>query len=265
MKNKLKQVTNKTINELLNRNIILPSIYFEKFNHNAMSIEVNLEDKDFQKEINKILLEDYANIEKYMNSIISNLDILSSSTKEASNALVNKDIEHLHLIYKRLMNLEKNIKKLNDKLFIDDLTNVYNREWIYNKFLTKNSKFKSRGICVYINILDFNYLQKEYGDLIANNLLLFVISFLKKNIKNELPYFKISRFFESQFLIFIEDEIQDEIKNMILNLKQMLLNTTLKSNSGLYIKASYDFEIQSYKKGDEFTNLINNFFDSDKI
>lgn len=260
MKHKLKHITNLTVHELLSRDVILPSIYFEKFNHNARTLEVNLEDENFQKEINNILLDDYKNIENYMKTIIENIDTLGSSAKEASNALINKDVEHLHLIYKRMMHLEKNLQVLNDKLFIDDITNSYNRKWFYNKYLNQNMKFNFNGLLIFIDIIDFSYLQEKYGDLIANNLLIFVISFMQKNLKDEISNFKIVRFLENKFLILIEQEKKDEIENLILNLKQMLLNTTLKSNSGLYIKATYDFKIQEYKQNDLFEDIYQKLF-----
>ena len=41
MNHKLEQITNLTINNLLNNKIILPSSYFEKFNYYAKEIEIN--------------------------------------------------------------------------------------------------------------------------------------------------------------------------------------------------------------------------------
>ena len=43
MNHKLEQITNLTINNLLNNKIILPSSYFEKFNYYAKEIEINLD------------------------------------------------------------------------------------------------------------------------------------------------------------------------------------------------------------------------------
>ena len=55
MNHKLEQITNLTINNLLNNKIILPSSYFEKFNYYAKEIEINLDDINFTKEITLIL------------------------------------------------------------------------------------------------------------------------------------------------------------------------------------------------------------------
>ena len=47
MKKELEQITNLTINELLNKEIILPSLYFEKFNYHAKKMEIDLEDEPY--------------------------------------------------------------------------------------------------------------------------------------------------------------------------------------------------------------------------
>ena len=70
MKNELKKITDITINELLNKDVIMPSIYFEKFNKNARTLEINLSDSSFNKELNQIIIEDFNSIEDYMGNII---------------------------------------------------------------------------------------------------------------------------------------------------------------------------------------------------
>lgn len=83
MKKELKKITDLTINELLNQEVILPSIYFEKFNENASKIEINIEDESFQNEINKIIIDEYNTIEEYINNIASNVTLIKDSAKEA--------------------------------------------------------------------------------------------------------------------------------------------------------------------------------------
>lgn len=249
MKLELKQITNLTINELLNKDIILPSLYFESFSNNAKKVEINLEDKSFNFEVEKILVEEYLTIETYMKSIINNAEFLSTTAKEAKNALINKDVENLNEIYKKMIKLEKEVQKLNKKLFIDEITKTNNKKWIYSKFLDENACFKEEGITTLININNFEYIKEEYGELISNNLLIFMTNFINRHLSDENIDFKIARFFEDKFLIFIECKKEEKIHSMIKNINKMLYNTTLKSNSGLLIKAHYNFHLEEYKKG----------------
>ncbi|MBU0924036.1 diguanylate cyclase [bacterium] len=256
MKNKLEQITNLTINDLLNNKIILPSSYFEKFTYHAKELEVNLDDENFTKELNQLLIDDFNTMEKYMKIIIASAITLQENTQDSQNAILNKDNESLKDIYKKMINLENEIKSLTDELFIDELTKTYNRKWIYNKFLSENSNFKEDGICVLLNIVDFCYIQKEYGELLAKNLLLFVTKFISSKLKDEAYEFQIARYLESKFFIFISNENKKEVLNKILNIEQLLSNATLKSNAGLIIKAKYAFKISLYKKDEESKTIF---------
>jgi hypothetical protein len=67
-------------------------------------------------------------------------------------------------------------------------------------------------------------------------------------------------------LIFIAntEENKKEIINSILNLEQLLSNTTLKSNSGLFIKAKYEFKISSYKTNQESKEIFERLLTKEK-
>lgn len=248
MKKQLKKITDLTINELLNNEIILPSTYLDKFNYHAKELEVDLDDENFNKELNNLILEDFHTIENYMNLIISSAINLQENTKNASNAILNKDADSLGDIYKKMLDLENEIKNLNDKIFLDDITNTYNKKWLYNKFLDSNASFQQNGICVLVDVIDYFYIQKEYGELLSNNLLIFATKFIKQKLKDEDFDFEIVRYNENKFLIFMKSDKENKknIINSILNLEQLLSNTTLKSNSGLFIKAKYKFKVNLF-------------------
>jgi len=260
MKNQLKKVTDITINELLNKDVIMPSIYFEKFNKNARTVNINLHDTSFSNELNNMLIEDFNIIEKYMNEIEKNASLIKNTIKNTQTALLNKDIDTLTDIYSQMIKLEKEVEVLNHQLFIDDLTSSNNRKWIYNKFLDKKAKFKKSGICVLIDIVDFKYINIEYGTLLANNLIIFIYNFLQENLKDENINSKIARFFDSQFLIFIEDKKEKEVSDLIFNIKQLLANTTLKSKSGLILKADYKYSISKYKESEDSKEIFEQLF-----
>lgn len=249
MKQELKKITDLTINELLNNEIILPSTYLDKFNYHAKELEVNLDDENFNKELNNLILEDFHTIENYMNLIISSAINLQENTKNATNAIINKDADSLGDIYKKMLDLESEIKNLNGKLFLDDITNTYNKKWLYNKFLDSNASFQQNGICVLVDVIDYVYIQKEYGELLSNNLLIFATKFIKQRLKDENFDFEIVRYNENKFLIFMKSDKENKknIISSILNLEQLLSNTTLKSNSGLFIKAKYKFKVNLFK------------------
>ena len=260
MKKQLKKITNITINELLDKDVIMPSIYFEKFNKNARTVDVDLDDSSFVKELNNLLIEDFNTIEKYMNEIEKNVVLIKSAVNDTKTALLNKDIDTLTDVYSQMTKLEKEINLLNRQLFVDDLTSSNNRKWIYNKFLNEKAEFKRSGICVLIDIRDFDYINNEYGSLLANNLIIFINNFLKESLKDENYDFKIARFFDNQFLIFIEDKKEKEVSDLIFNVKQLLTNTTLKSKTGLVLRADYKYSIHKYKENEDSKDIFEQLF-----
>ena len=264
MKNKLEQVTNLTINDLLNNKIILPSSYFEKFTYHAKEIEINLEDKNFNKEMKQFLINDFNTIEEYMKMILSSAINVQENTINAQNAILNKDSKSLTNIYNKMITLENEIKFLTNELFIDDETKTYNRKWIYNKFLNGNGNFQENGICVLLNIVDFDYIQKEYGDLLAKNLLVFVTDFISSKLKDEAYEFQIARYLENKFFIFISNGNKKDTLNKVLNLEQLLSNTTLKSHAGVIIKTKYTFKTSSYKKDEKSKTIFENLIENQK-
>jgi GGDEF domain-containing protein len=248
MNQKLEQITNLTINNLLNNKIILPSSYFEKFNYYAKEIEINLDDIDFTKEINSLILQDFNKIEEYMKIIISSTIKLQDNVKDANKAILEKDSKSLDNVSEKMINLEEEIRNLTNQLFIDDITGIYNRKWIYSKLLDENANFKEDGTCILLDVIDYDYIKKEYGELLANNLLAFAVNFINEKLNDEKYNFQIAKYIENKFFIFIFDETRQEILNRIKNLEQILLKTTLKSNSGLLIKAKYSFKLSLFKK-----------------
>ncbi len=257
MKNKLKKITNLTVNDLLSNEVILPSNYLEKFNYHAKELEINLDDESFKQEINKVIIEDFKTIENYMNLIMSTTINLKENTLNAKNAIVEKDINTLGTIHEKMLSLEKELKELNGKLFLDEITHTFNKKWIYNKFLNENAQFQENGICVLINVIDYSYILKEYGELLANNLLIFATKFIDQKLKDEHLNFKISRYNENKFLIFLCNiDNKQNVINYIINLEQQLLHTTLKSNSGLFIKAKYEFIINEFESNQESKDIF---------
>lgn len=258
MKQELKKITDLTINDLLNNDIILPSTYFDKFNYHAKELEIDLDDENFKHEISKIILEDFQAIENYMSLIATTASTLQENTKNATDAILNKDIDSLNDIYKKMLNLEEEVKNLNNKLFVDDITNTFNKKWIYKKFLNDNALFQQNGICILVDVIDYFYIQKEYGELLANNLLIFATKFIKQKLEDEDFDYQMVRYNENKFFIFIKNltEEKKDVINSILNLEHLLSNTTLKSNSGLFIKAKYEFKISSFKINQESKEIF---------
>ena len=124
------------------------------------------------------------------------------------------------------------------------------KNWYLNLFcgLYDESYFEKLNIISEIHVrigLPAHYVNAAFS---------YVRGFLKKILIKEEKYeFKMVRYCENKFLIFILNTKNQEknIINFILNFEKLLSHTTLKSNSGLYIKAKYEFRINEFKTNQE--------------
>ena len=185
MKKKLKKITDKTVQDLLQNEIILPSSYFESFDKNAKAIKVEISDDEFEQEVSTVLVEELKQINKYMEKTIKNMDNLSKATKEAQEAIKNKDESKLNSINLSLTTMKNELDSLKDLVYLDELTNVYNRKWVYNHAVKDDGTFGYSGTLLFIDINDFNYIVDKYGNLIADNVVIYITKFLSSKLKKE--------------------------------------------------------------------------------
>lgn len=260
MKSKLKKITNLTLNQLLSNEIILPSSYFEEFNKNAQSEEVNLDDENFKEKINELISSEFTTIENYMQLLMTNLNSLEKNTKLSKEAIINKDLDTLNKVYTQIENLQKEIKNLNEKIYFDEIPNIYNKKWIYNKYLENQTTFKNNIHLVSINIFEYNYISKEYGELIADNLLTYIVSYLNKKLNDAFDDFFIARIFENKFLIFVENSNKNDVEHEIFNQHKILSTTTLKSKSGLLINANFNYKTIEITKSQNISEVLEALF-----
>lgn len=256
MKINLKKITDKTIQELLQNEIILPSSYFESFNQNAKDLNVDVTDKNFEKEISQVLVDEFKNINEYTKRTISNIDLLSKATMEARDAIKTKDETKLHSINNSLDSMKKEIDSLKNLIYIDSLTHSFNRKWIYTQSIKEDGKFGYEGILLFIDINDFSYIIDNYGNLIADNVIIYISKFLNAKFKKEKFNFKISRYSNDQFILFIQEKELSTVISFINSYRLELSNSLLKSKSGITFKTNFNFGAVKFHENDEFQQTL---------
>lgn len=245
-KNDLKRITDVTINELLNNEVIMPSNYFECFSNNARKVNINISDANYNKNVENAIFQEYNTIENYMNSITEKSEQLNDSINQSKEAIKNKDTQKLTKIYEEIEILQKELDELRNDIYTDETSKSFNRKWIYKKFLKKDLTFKDSGYAVLVNILNLDYIQKEYGDLITTNLVVFIVNKLREELKNHNLKFKVARFTHDQLIFFVSTKDESELKSIFIAVANQLETTTLRSNSGILINGSIKYYIKNY-------------------
>lgn len=256
VKNNLKKITDKTLQDLLQNEIILPSTYFETFDQNAKELHVNIQDNNFENEVSDVLTDEFKRINDYMRQTTNNLNTLSEATQHAQQAIKDKDESKLKTINSTLVTMKNEIDALRDLVYLDTLTKTFNRKWIYNHMICEDGTFNHSGLLLFIDINDCNYLATKYGSLLADHVVLYISKYLTSKLRAEHIVFDIARYSSYQFAIFVQEAVTEEILSLITNIRIELENTTLKSKSGLRFKTTFNFGSVEYTLNNDFQNTV---------
>jgi len=252
MKTKLKEITDSTVTELLSNEIILPSNYFQCFDKHAKTIDVNIDSESFEKELSELILDEFNEINKYVNDAVRTIDTAASVTLEAQKAIKDNNTLVLKNLYGQIKELQSELKDITDNIYKDYLTKVNNKKWLYHKFLSKDARYKEDNHIILIDVADYDYIADTYNKLISNNLLVFISKYLLNKLNEENLDFEISRYLTSKFIISVKNDEISHLETIIDTISKVLYNTTLKSNSGVMIKPTFEFSIIKVTKDDSF-------------
>lgn len=256
MKTKLKEITDSTVNELLVNDIILPSSYFQCFDKHAKIKEVNINGDDFEEDLSNLIINEFEEINTYVNSAIKKMDKASDITADAQKAIQENNSQVLKELYSQISNLKEELEVITDNIYKDHLTKVNNKKWLYHKFLDDNSRIKKESIIVYIDVSDYDYISSTYNTLISDNLLIFITNYLNKYLKEEKLDFDLVRLSDSKFLIILDKKEMPLIITSLSNITKILFEKTLKSTSGIMIKPTFEYSLAAVNKDENFHEVL---------
>ena len=202
-----------------------------------------------------ILLE-FNTINDYVNEAVKTIDSAASLTLEAQEAIKNQNTLLLKNLYSKIRMLQSELQNITDNVYKDYLTKVHNKKWLYHKYLSKKANFKKDALVILIDAADYEYIMKTYNKLISNNLLIYIATYLQKKFKEESLNFEISRYLTNKFIITLDETDLNQLEIIMSTISSLLYNTTLKSNSGIMIKPTFDYSIMQVKKDSSFHESI---------
>lgn len=258
MNEKLKIITEKTIVKLLKEEIVLPTTYFKTFKENSENLNVSLDNENFEQEISKVLQIEAEKINTLMDKTMSHIDTLSQETTNAKNAIEQNDKNQLEKITKNINELQKEVNALMEQVYLDALTKTKNKKWIFSKYLNNTDKFQNDGILLSIQINDIAHITKQYGEILANNVLKYICNFIDKKLANENLEYTLCRYTNDNFFVLIHNQDIRYLNSLLKNFQNELMKLTLKSNSGVILKTSFEYILEQFYKNDNFYSLLEN-------
>ncbi|MCP4972029.1 MAG: GGDEF domain-containing protein [Arcobacter sp.] len=252
MKNKLKEVTYLTVKGLKKQEVILPGTYSDEFEKIAKEFEV-----DFDKEnvILKDLNQELDHVDNIVKKTNDNLTHLHENTEKAQKAIESNDSEALKAINNELSTMKDQIAFLQKELFSDPLTGAYNRKWFADYYLDQDT-FKADGHMAFLDLNKFKFINDNYGHLIGDQVLKYLVKFLKKEL--DFPGIDVVRYAGDEFLVLFDKE-QTSNMNIDQTMKDVQLKLTkqkLKSKKIDELKFSFSYGIASFKEKENMEHTL---------
>ena len=250
----IQKITHKTFSKLVKEDIVLPSDYYETFDSFAKEYKIN-SDENMRDTIDTVVKDEINKLKNLTDKTLQDMETFVKCTDQANEAINKKDTKHLKSLSKEVQSLQNNIESLLLEIYMDDLTKIYNKKWIYKKLLDSEDRFKSDGTLYLIQINNLEYIKNEYGELIANNIIRFITKLLKTKLEHTISRYDFCRYLEDKLIISHRDNphiMEEAVKEM----QGYIENSTLKSKSGVMIKASFSYSKVSYKAKDLFYDLL---------
>ena len=252
MSNKLKEVTYLTVKDLKAYDIILPSKYSKTFENMAKKLEV-----DFNKE--DVLLKDLNQNEEHVSKIVKktsqSLNTLQKSTSDARKAITDKDDKSLSAINSELEKMQQQIDFLQKELFSDPLTHAYNRKWFADYYL-ENDEFKNDGYIAFLDLNKFKLINDNFGHIIGDQVLKYLVKFLKDNLKY--PGVYVSRYAGDEFIVLFDKNktLNLDIPKLMKEVQTKLSKQKLKSAKIEELQFSFSYGLTTFKESEKIENIL---------
>jgi diguanylate cyclase (GGDEF)-like protein len=249
--NELKIVTDDTLKELRSLDVITPDTYAVTFNEKLKSLNIDLDLDKIESEAEFTNLD---KIFKMQKETQSNTKELKENIDLATVAIDKHDNIALYSIKTQMSSLQQKIDALENIIYIDDLTKVHNRKWLFDKAL-EDERFKHDGILTFIDLDSFKSINDNYGHT-AGDKSLYLIATLLEKIENT----KVARLGGDEFLLISKESDTSDIERILDGINRSFEDKSIKYKEHTF-KLSISYGSENFKKGEDF-NYINELVDS---
>ena len=247
----LEIISNETLSSVCKMSVVTPSIYQSIFSKNASMHNKDADEED--KLSNEILNKQISMFQNLQAQTSENAKKLSENTDKAILAIKEKNDTSLNEVLKETKELRKEIEKLRESVYKDELTHAYNRKWVHDNFLDEDSeKLIKAGTLAIIDLNYFKLINDTYGHIVGDKVLIFIANQLKKIKEN------ITRYGGDEFVIIFSDKVTKQSALKKLNkIRDDILHKKLKVGDSSF-RVSFSLGVHEFKKNDLLSNVIEN-------
>lgn len=244
MNKELQELTDDTIRAIRKLEIVLPEIYKDVFYTKAKERKITINEDDKEA----ALIYALKKIQKIAEETKESAQELKQHVSNAKTALQEKDESALLDIESDITALEKRVDQLQKEVYLDTLTSLYNRRWLFEKFLHEDT-FTCKGTFAFIDIDKFKSINDHYGHSTGDKVL-----FLLARVLKRLDDTQAIRFAGDEFVIVSTTLNEESVKALLKRVQRNLAEKALKTeNKSFHI--SFSFGITSFEKGTSFKDV----------
>lgn len=258
----LKIISNETIRDVNDIDIVTPSIYKSIFAKYASSHDTDLDDEE---KLTDVLLDNKIQFcqnvqDKNTNNIIQ----LSDNTNKAISAIEAKDKDSLKEVLKETKELKTEIEKLKEAIYHDELTHSYNRKWMNDNLVNAyDNTLKSDGTLAIIDLNYFKIVNDTFGHIVGDKVLLFLANQLKQSKGS------VIRYGGDEFIVIFPNLNQDSAFTKLDKIREGIISKKLKAGKSQF-RVSFSIGTHEFKKTDDLSDVIEQadkkmYIDKEKI
>ncbi len=248
MSNKLIELTDRVLKEVIKNEVILPSTYKEHFENNAREMQIDL---DYESMINESAQMRLNEANEVAHKAYCNLENLHKTAQDAHEAIQNQDLDKLSIVTSEIKKLKTEVDEIKSQLYTDTLTNTHNRKWLAEN-LIHDGDFIYDGILIFIDLDKFKSINDHHGHVIGDKVLQYMATFFKVNL-NEMD---VIRYAGDEFVIVSHTEQMEEVYMKFKKLQEELLSKKLKASNGELLYLAFSFGIARFNAGSNFREVL---------
>jgi diguanylate cyclase (GGDEF)-like protein len=243
----LEIISNETKSEICNLEVVTPDIFKTVFAEKAQEHDM----KDYQELVEQYTDAKVNNLLHIQDETTKKANALSNTTQKALEAMKGQDENSLKEVYTETQNLRKEIEKLKESLYKDELTGVYNRKWLYDTLLESDSAtFKDAGTMVLADLNYFKIVNDTYGHIIGDKVLVFVASQLRKSKGY------VVRYGGDEFIVLFSSKVdKNRAEKIMHNIREEMIKKHLKARDAEF-KVSFSYGVTSYHAHEGFEEVV---------
>jgi diguanylate cyclase (GGDEF)-like protein len=245
----LKIISNETKNSIDQLSVVTPSVYASIFAKYANNHNTDIQD---EKALAKdLLIMECSNLTDLQNQASKSAMQLSASTSKAIDAIKEKDEKLLNSVLKETEELRREVEKLKESVYKDELTNVQNRKWLHDNFISEGSEaLKEAGTLAIIDLNYFKIVNDTFGHIIGDKVLIYIANQLRKT------KYSVIRYGGDEFIIMFSKKIsQAKAIEKLNNLRDDIITKKLKAQDSSF-HISFSFGVTEFKAGENLSDII---------